>query len=352
MRLDEKFFRYFVYLPAATVRGQGVVGPLRFLEASQWLPGSEIQRLQLQRLNRLIAWARNRSREYSRRLCGLPERLESIDQLARAPLLDKQQLRNSADALRCAERTWFTKRKTTGGSTGEPVTVDKNAKAVAWELAAAWRGYRWAGLDIGQRQARFWGLPITARKRFEALASDLICRRRRFSAFDFSVTRLAEYERELRAYQADSFYGYASMLAEFARWYLEKKPGEAPLRPRAVVSTSEVLTAEDRAVIGKAFGAPGVSTVTVHIADGVDHHQGRNEGHAEEHDERDLVDVRAHADLDIARDARPLPAIGDPVEVAVADAVLHVAPETRASARTRSPSGRWRANRLYVGARG
>jgi phenylacetate-CoA ligase len=51
-------------------------------------------------------------------------------------------------------------------------------------------------------------------------------------------------------------YGYVSMLVQFAAYCLDERLPLADLGVRAVVSTSEVLAAGDRAVVSEAFGAP------------------------------------------------------------------------------------------------
>jgi phenylacetate-CoA ligase len=57
----------------------------------------------------------------------------------------------------------------------------------------------------------------------------------------------------LNAAQPPALIGHASRLAELAK---EQSAGRLRLRPRAVTSVSEMLTAEDRQAIGAAFGVP------------------------------------------------------------------------------------------------
>ena len=145
--------------------------------------------------------------------------------------------------------------KTTGGSTGEPLTLLKSPDAVARELAATWRGYRWAGIDMGARQARFWGVPFARTDRLRATLIDFVCHRRRCSAFDFDADNLERYARRLKRFRPTYFYGYVSMLVAFANYYRDRGVA-SPIRPRCIITTSEVLTPSDRALLEQVFGAP------------------------------------------------------------------------------------------------
>jgi phenylacetate-CoA ligase len=233
------------------LRGQDVFGHLRRLERSQWLPREQIEARQLERLAMLLDGARH-APAYGKRLAAMKSPVKSLAQLRDLPTLSKQDLRNEHAELRHGAPPAMCVRKTTGGSTGEPVSLLKTRSAMAWELAATWRGYGWAGVGIGDSQARFWGVPIDAGSRLKAQLIDFVCHRRRFSAFGFTTAEFPEYERRLAAFAPRWFYGYVSMLAEFARWYAASGR-ECPVRPRAVVTTSEVLTPDDRAVISRAF---------------------------------------------------------------------------------------------------
>jgi phenylacetate-CoA ligase len=252
MRLDQFFFREFVYRPATLMRGQPVISRMRLLEATQWLTPPELTQLQLERLQTVIRSARAHCPAYKKRLRGLPAEVPNLSVLTVVPTLSKQELRNDYAAL-CSDRAGLLGvRKTTGGSTGEPVTLLKSRAAMAWELAAAWRGYRWAGVGVGDRQARFWGTPLNSLDRVKAHVTDFICHRRRFSAFDFDREHFTDCERRLVAFSPDWLYGYVSMLAEFARWIASEKR-TCKVTPRAIVTTAEVLSADDRAVIEHAF---------------------------------------------------------------------------------------------------
>ena len=255
MRVDQFVFRELIYRPVTWLRGQDVFAYMRRMNATQWLPANQLAEIQLSRLQALLHSARRLSPAYARRLAGLPGKVTTLDALRDAPTLTKQELRNEHAELQSVRPGFLCVTKTTGGSTGEPVTLLKTRSAMAWELAATWRGYGWAGVGIGDRQARFWGVGLDPKSRSKASLIDFVSHRRRYSAFDFNRQSFAEYEQRLINYSPDWFYGYTSMLAEFARWYAEAGR-KCPVQPRAVVTTSEVLSPDDRAIIVKSFRSP------------------------------------------------------------------------------------------------
>jgi phenylacetate-CoA ligase len=252
VRFDQFVFRELIYRQVTTFRGQRVIPLIRCLEQTQWLPRPELQRIQLTRLQELLRLARKSSAGYRRRLVDVPGTIRSLAALRDVPTLTKQQLRTEHAELQTSHPGILCVQKTTGGSTGEPVTLLKSRVAMAWELAATWRGYGWAKVGVGDRQARFWGIPLDSRNRMKAHLVDFVCHRRRFSAFDFEPSSFSDYERRLAKFRPDWFYGYASMLAEFARWYIQNGRTCA-VRPRAIVTTSEVLASDDRSAIERAF---------------------------------------------------------------------------------------------------
>lgn len=245
--------RHLLYLPAAWWSAGDVEGALRSLRASERWPAERMRELQRQRLRKLLAHARlhvARFRNLDVRVDEPSVPLSAV--LERLPCLTKSEIQSWPDEFRSTARLGRLTPKTTGGSTGVPVTIWKTRHAMRWELAAAWRGYGWAGVAIGDRQARFWGVPYTEGGRRRARLTDLVCNRYRCSAFSFRDEDMARYVQELRRFRPRYFYGYVSMLTEFAGWFRAR--GErAPFDLRCVVTTSEVLGEPQRRLLAETF---------------------------------------------------------------------------------------------------
>ncbi|WBU43040.1 phenylacetate--CoA ligase family protein [Marinobacter alkaliphilus] len=203
----------------------------------------------MEKLNRLISHARETVPYYRNLPAG---ELRSLEELKNIPLLEKEVLRENADQLRSSRQGLRPRRKTTGGSTGAAVTLHKSAEGMAKELAATWRGYSWAGIDIGDKQARFWGIPHDKKDRLRAHLIDLVTNRLRFSAFAFSESDFENYISKLEEFNPKYFYGYVSMIRQLAE-YIENNNIVFNFRPSAIITTAEVLTQPDRKKIESVF---------------------------------------------------------------------------------------------------
>jgi phenylacetate-CoA ligase len=142
--------------------------------------------------------------------------------------------------------------KTTGGSTGQAVTIAKNADALARERAATWRAYEWAGVNIGDVQARFWGTPLSRRGKLFYRTVDYISNRVRLSAFNLTASALDEYYHKLKRLRPAYLYGYVSMIVDFAR-HIEANKYEPIPNLKSIITTSEILDTTSRNLIESAF---------------------------------------------------------------------------------------------------
>jgi len=249
--LDEKIFKYGVYLPVTLIRREPVFRYLRQLEQSERLDTRGLRFLQLSRLQKLLSVARATVPNYRDSLSSVPE-ISGLNDIRFLPFVQKEDLRAHPDRFRAERPARGTVSKTTGGSTGQPLTILKSHDALARELAATWRGYRWAGIHIGDRQARLWGVPFTWKDRIRSAMIDLVAHRRRCSAFSFDDAAMAEYACRLERFRPTYFYGYVSMLTAFAN-YFRSRGARPPIQPHCIITTSEVLTAGDRLLLEEVF---------------------------------------------------------------------------------------------------
>jgi phenylacetate-CoA ligase len=185
-----------------------------------------------------------------------PAALRLPQDFAQIPVLSKNILRERKQEL-LAETVDPQKLKwnASGGSTGEPVqfyqdeTYWTNSRAVRWMFESWW------GIRPGEPTACIWGadrdLPELQWKErlYYGIAQVRIC-----NAFALSDERMEKFARTLNAWQPGFVMGYASALELFARFLLNYP--EWRIRPRAVSSSAETLTEQQRAVIEKAFEAP------------------------------------------------------------------------------------------------
>ena len=180
---------------------------------------------------------------------------ESLSYLSELPFVNKVDIKNRPGELSTREKLFLLQKKTTGGSTGQPVSLLKTRSAMGFELAAMWRGYSWAGIEVNDRQARFWGVPIYFKDKMKGKAIDFVCNRKRFSAFRFSEEDLYNYTLSLAKFKPKYLYGYVSMLCEYAKFLEKNKISEKLDKIEAIITTSEVLYPNQRELLQHVFKA-------------------------------------------------------------------------------------------------
>lgn len=255
MSLDRWIAQNVVYRGATVLRGEG--GVFRYLDELRKLEGGAAGLDMRQRLNSILQYARGHCPFYARRISSTDlSYADPCDYMRSIPLLEKSDLRLHREALKASPLPRRVRRKTTGGSTGEAVTVLKNPDATAREMAASWLAYEWFGVRIGDRAVRFWGDPFSMKRKLRFFAADLATHRIRFSAFAFDDADLEEYWERCRRFRPDYFYGYVSMIVGFARFLRDRLIDGRTLGLKSVICTSEVLQESERKFLEESFGCP------------------------------------------------------------------------------------------------
>lgn len=251
--INQKTFKYFVYYPVVLLKYENFPLHLKKLLVTQYLPLEKLREIQLSRLKDLLGYVKEHVPYYEECESDISQNdIREIEDIEGLPFITKALTKESPHKLISKENFRGLTKKTTGGSTGEPVTIWKTPYAMGKELAATWRGYSWAGIEIGDRQGRFWGVPYIEKDKQRAKLTDFICNRKRCSAFSFDEQSLKKYTEELSMFNPVYFYGYVSMLAEYARFFRENNT-KPPFKLRSIVSTSEVLSSYHREIIEDVF---------------------------------------------------------------------------------------------------
>jgi len=181
-----------------------------------------------------------------------------VERLRLLPVLEKATVQSHAARLTVGGWRGRSYSKTTGGSTGRPVTIRKNAASLAQEMAATWLGYGWHGVHIGDPSIRFWGQPQgNLKRKLRYWAADTAMSRVTLSAFGYTRETLSRYVEIMTRFRPSFLYGYVSALEDLARHVLET--GRSSPTLKCVITTSEVLTKPQRTLIQQAFEAPVVN---------------------------------------------------------------------------------------------
>lgn len=232
-------------------------------ERTQWLRPPELEALQLRKLNELVdhCWRNVPFLQAHWRGAGLrPGALSRVADLEHFPTLTKQHVRDNYADMRSRAVTGRVFTKATGGSTGDPFQFQYSEEAYARRTAVMWRGYRWAGTDIGRSTAYVWGAAMRS-EGISGIKDALYQRafnRLVLNSFTLSEATLPEYVRRLNAFAPRIVVGYVAPLAEIARKALRDRL--ALHRPEAIITGAESLSGDERTQIEAAFRAPVFET--------------------------------------------------------------------------------------------
>ena len=247
--------KYLFYYPTTILKGEYIGKYLQKYRDFQYAPHGKLEAYQLSHLKKLLDHAYSNSPFYKdsfKRAGVYPSDLQSLDDLKKFPFLNKSDLASKSNAIATTKDSVFVSQKTTGGSTGQAVTLLKNTDALARERAATWRAYEWAGVCIGDPQARFWGNPLHQSQQIKYKVIDLIANRMRLSAFEVNEARLEDHYRRLLRFKPAYLYGYVSVIEMFAKFVVDNN-NRLPSSVKCVITTSEVLTDTTRQLIEEAF---------------------------------------------------------------------------------------------------
>jgi phenylacetate-CoA ligase len=221
---------------------------------------SELQEFQEDRLKALLLHAYANVPYYHRVFgeIGLVHgNAVDMSKFDRIPVLTKDILRRFTKELISHDyqtRGWYC--DTSGGSTGEPVRVMKDATFARWSTSVDFYYYKHV-LGIEEPIAKrviLWGserdffeggAPIQARLKNRARHSMFL------NSFRMSESDLELYIRKINAYRPELIRGYAHSLFELCDYAARKK--RRLHTPKVVVSAAELLTEGMRQVIESAF---------------------------------------------------------------------------------------------------
>jgi phenylacetate-CoA ligase len=193
-------------------------------------------------------------RDLFRCLGATPDDFRELSDLARLPVLEKLTVRDNFDQFlnpHHPRRNIFEDH--TSGSTGLPLRFYVTAEQKAYEMAYSIRFWRWAGYRTGARIAAFRHyIPKTDRDplwKHDARQRTLF-----FSVYDMTPANLRAYAAEFNRYRPAFVRGYPSSIYIFAQFAATE--GLTLHTPRAVLTSSETLAPEMRAVIERALQCP------------------------------------------------------------------------------------------------
>lgn len=259
----EKLFRHVLFPAYETLKRRGTLRHIAEYRQSQWLDPSALARLQLRKLNTLLAycWEHVPYLQSHWRAAGLrPGEIGQLSDLAHFPTLSKAQITANYEGMVAGPWRGRTLGKLTSGSTGEPFRCEYTMDVYARRTAIMWRGYGWGGATLGTRTAYVWGTGMREsgigglKDRLYHAAFN----RSFFNALNLSEANIDTCIAAIRRYRPTAMVGYVAPVTQLARRLLET--GDRLTGLRGVLTGAEALHGSERREIESAFGCPAFDT--------------------------------------------------------------------------------------------
>lgn len=243
----------------STVRGRKTLHYFKEYQDNQWRSADELSSIQSSKLRDLLAYCQTYVPYYRLRWkeAGLNwQDVRSIEDLRHFPLLTKEDIREHYDLLISEPMRGSTMRKTTGGSTGQPLSFEYTRESYERRMAVMLRGYGWAGWQLGVKRLDIWGTElgsVSLFRKWKTTAYDIAFRRRVLSCFNLSNDTMEQFVSQIEQYKPVVIVGYTSALEALAEWMTKNR--HSAWKPASVITAAEMLSPRQRAVIQDNFGA-------------------------------------------------------------------------------------------------
>ena len=226
---------------------------------SQWWPAEKLEDLRLERLRTLLTKVGKHVpyyRDCFKNLGFDPQKIQSLADLQKLPLLTKSIIRTEGDRMK-SDIAQGLARFNTGGSSGEPLIFFIGTERVSHDVAAKWRATRWWDVDIGDPEIVVWGSPIElgTQDRVRAIR-DKLMRTELMPAFLMNDTNLDQFVARIRERCPKMLFGYPSAISHIATHAQKRGIPLNDLGIKVVFCTSERLYDHQRDAISSAFACP------------------------------------------------------------------------------------------------
>lgn len=238
------------------IRGEKVFECLSELEQTQWYPVEKLKDIQWKKIKAIITHAYDNVPYYRQKFDehGInPNKIKDLSDLKYIPILTKKELRENAPRLIAKDRKYRFSQDVTSGSSGPVTTVFTDRNAAAFQHAAVFRAYRWMGLDIGDKIARFWGTQLDVKRKIKDLIKDFLLNRITFSTHFLDDKTMFSYYQKLKNFKPRAIYGFTSAIYEFAQFIFRNELPIKNLDIKTIITTGELLFSYQRQVIEKTF---------------------------------------------------------------------------------------------------
>jgi len=229
----------------------------RWLSKTQWLSSSELQKIQLKLLRRLVRHCYGSVPYYRNSMDerGIsPDSIGTLKEIEKFPIINKREVLKAGHSIISTKYPkWAIHKGRTGGSTGTPMIVYRTLFSLGTEHAFIKRQWDWAGVGMREKSAWIFQRVVASPEKKDACLYeyDPILKELTLSAYHCSVDTALDYAKAIKERGIKVVVGYPSAIYMMAKTCMNSG---FKLDLRVVISTWEAMTEPMRKTISEAFG--------------------------------------------------------------------------------------------------
>ena len=237
------------------IRKEKLFHYLSELENNQFLDPEQINEIQKIKLQNLISSVIKNNKYYREKY----RECDALNGFQYLPILTKEELRDNFKEIISSNSSKPLDLVETSGSTGIPLQFFRDRIIFGYNLASLYRARKWWNIDIGDKEAMLWGVPIAFKARMKAKMRDILLNRFREREYNINPDTLRHFYRLILKNNPKYIFGYTSMIYEFALFINESKLDGACLKLSGIICSAEKLFDYQREVMTDTFACPVIS---------------------------------------------------------------------------------------------
>lgn len=243
------------------IKGTKIVPTMEFLLEHDFMTRDELDRYKFDKLKSLVLYSYQHVPYYRELFDSVnlkPEDIRSLADIEKIPVSTKEMIRQCPEKLLSDQfnvNSKFIIKGKTGGTTGMPLLLFKNAQTRSFTWGSYYRWYKWMGVSPCDKEVVVWGASsVLGENYFKDIKHkfvDKLYNRLTINSFGLSESTLPEIAERIIKFQPVLLRGYLSAILKLAE-YFEKNNLTLPTL-KAVSTTTETLLPIYRKYIEKVF---------------------------------------------------------------------------------------------------
>ncbi len=260
----EEVFRHILLPTYEKLRGRSSSSFAKEYESQQYLFYEELKKIQFSKLKELVSYSFEHVNYYNnlwKKIDFHPTDLTEFNVFEELPFLTKDIIKNNYNDLIATPHKHMNLKKTTGGSTGAPLSFEYTKESYERRNAVMWRGYSWAKMLPGRKATFLWGTNIGEVSPYAKYKEGMyhkIYGRQMLSCFDMDKETIEKYVKRINQRKPKIIVSYVNPIYMLAKWVAENNIEIHS--PMSIITGAEPLHDFQRTLIKKVFNTDVFNT--------------------------------------------------------------------------------------------